>query len=165
MFRESAEFILVRLVCKPRCNAFGNLRPHVGHVEQVFGRSCRQRFNSIKGLGELFGDGFTHVSDSEGKKDPLVGHVRARFKTCKCVGHRLFFELIESAPAFRPQIVEVGRRVNPAKVDEAVDGFGSDSVDVHGAPVDEVLNSALDLGRTSIAVRAEVLGLAVAAFE
>ncbi len=77
----------------------------------------------------------------------------------------LFFEFVQAGPILPTEVKEICGRLHKPQINQLVDCFASNTLNVHGLSVDKMLQAALNLGGAPICVGAKVLGFPFSALQ
>ena len=135
-FDELEILFAVEITQDALCNLFADFV----HVNQVVQRSRFQVVDGAERTCHFLGYSFAYKADAQCKDDTFVGNgLRFLYSLYDVLG-RFFSHAVQTADVCCLQRVEVGHVVNQSLLIELVDGFRSQSFDVHGTAADEMLD-------------------------
>ena len=135
------------------------------HLHQVFQRGIHQRIDVLEMTRQQLAGSLAHKADAEGKDHTLERHLTGGVDALDDILCRQPAVLVAARNLGNGEVVEVGHVVDKSAAPVFVHRLGAQRHDVHGPPGDEMLDSPLDLRRTTAVVRTIVNGLALIAHQ
>ena len=126
----------------------GDFQADVGQVGQHLGQCFADALQRTQGARQHLGRLLTHIRDAQRIDEPRQGRPFAVFDGREQVVAGHLGKPFQLDHVVELQGVEVGWRVHQAFVDQLLDAFLTQPVDVHGAPRDEMDDRLLELRAT-----------------
>ena len=124
------------------------------NVYQVIQTGIRQFFDGAEGFCDFLGHRFAYKTDAQSKQYPFVGYFLRTADALDDVIRRFLAHPVQPADIGSLQGVKIGYVPDKSFLVELVDGFRTQSFDVHGLAADEMFYLSFNLRRTGRFVRA-----------